>query len=205
MENKTEKTTCYQITSKILYQISSLKSLGTGSQYKAILANLRNSIGRPISQSIDVWRIMYEYLPEDFLGSTSKMTYEEISILNTLQLYALYMQAGQEKNEQKQELSNFDNMGYSLRVLRQSDNHISMDRRFNIMITATSYDEFIHHLRQMIKLLKKYPTTDINFPLLSQDLYSFLLGYGEDIRIKWSRKYYSNNKNNEKGELSDEK
>lgn len=177
------------ITYNILRDISCMKSQGKESAYRAILANLRNSIGRPYSQTMEVWRLMFEYLPEDVLGKTSKLTKEEQAILNTLQLYSLHQQGEEETVWERKQYR--ENMGYSLSILRMdTESQKATDRRFNTMIVSTHYEEFLNHLRQMINLLKKAPHTIIDYPRLAEDLYRFQRGYKEDIRLKWARAYY---------------
>lgn len=198
-----QKISVSQISGRIIDQIAEMENNGKTSAVRATLANLRNSIGRPMSKSLDVWRIMYEYLPEEFLSKTEKMTPHEKSILNTLQLYAIHRQGNTENVNIGKNEASWKNIGYSLSILRTDDNQVAMDRRFNAMITASSYDEFVHHLRHMLKLLKKYPSAKIDYPRLAEDLYRFLIGNKESVRINWARSYYTS-KNKNKGENKDE-
>lgn len=186
-EAERKKETVYSVTGKIIYRLS--QTLGTSST-KSTLANLRNSIGRPLSTSLDIWPIMYENMPDEFLSRSGELTAEELSILTTLQLYSIHQQGKAETVNMNSEDSYMDNIGYSLSSLRVKEDSISTDRRFNALITSTSFDELTHHLRQFIKLLKVKTTTKINYPLLANDLYWFLRGYGENTRLSWARQYY---------------
>lgn len=95
------------------------------------------------------------------------------------------------------------NLGASLRALRAGDATQAADRRFNAMITATTFNELANHLRHLIKLLKSKTEAKVNYAQLAQDLYWFQLGYQSDIRLKWSRDYYRHYMEG-KGEESDE-
>lgn len=66
------------------------------------------------------------------------------------------------------------------------------------LITVMSYDELLYHLRQMIGILKSKSKGDIymDFPKLSEDLYWFMRGKEESLRISWSREYYKNRNEN---------
>ncbi|AMB99971.1 hypothetical protein AWM75_08300 [Aerococcus urinaehominis] len=174
--------------------------LGTPSG-KALLANLRNSMGRSLSETTEVWPLMYEVLPEEYLGQSYQLTNEEEAILTMMQLYALYHQ-GQDSPLSSYE--NKTNFGESLATLRGDKDTVSIDRRFNALITATSYDEFNHHLRQLLRLLKSRTkgTVKINFAKLCQDLYWFSRGYEEKVRLSWAKAYYSQARN--KGDKNDE-
>ncbi|MGX7107630.1 type I-E CRISPR-associated protein Cse2/CasB [Hutsoniella sourekii] len=175
------------------------KQLGTPS-CKALLANLRNSIGRPLSETITIWPLLFDVLPDEYLGKSQALTKEEDALLTMLQLYALYHQ-GQDKP-----LSSYErkNLGFSLASLRGSTDTVSVDRRFNALITATTYEEFKHHLRQLVRLLKSRTkgNTPIDFAKLCQDLYWFSRGYEENVRLSWAKAYYSQFRN--KGEETHE-
>lgn len=187
LDEKIKKETASSVTRKIISRLSN--SLETSSS-KAILADLRNSIGRPLSTSIEIWPLLYEYMPEEFLSTSGKTTAEELAILTTLQFYATHQQGKSENVNLSDDEAYYNNIGYSLSFLRIEDDTVSVDRRFNAMITSTNFDELVHHLRQMIKLLKSKTTAKINYPLLANDLYWFIRGYEENTRLRWARQYY---------------
>ena len=118
-----------------------------------------------------------------------KLTWEEQAILTSLQLYALHQQGKSESVALQEETDKWENMGHSLRTLRTGDEK-AVDRRFNALITAANYEELVHHLRQMIKLLKAKTDTKVNYAKLADDLYGFLRNYPETMRIRWAKAYY---------------
>lgn len=175
------------VTNKILYKFNAISGTSEG---KATFAKLRNSIGKPLSETIEVWSLLFEYLPEEFLGIDQKISSEEKAILTTLQLYALHQQ-GLSTGVLMENEEGYKNIGYSLKNMRKGDDIVSTDRRFNAMITSSSFEELIYHLRHMIKLLKsRSPEIRINYAKLSKDLYWFLRGYDEKLRLAWAREYY---------------
>ncbi|MGI6578687.1 MAG: type I-E CRISPR-associated protein Cse2/CasB [Saccharofermentanales bacterium] len=192
METTNPSPTVYSVTNDIVYKLDQTLETSSG---KATLANLRNSIGKPLSQSVEIWPLLFENLPGDFLSQDQSESRKELAILTTLQLYALYRQGKQIPVRKQNEKRGFENIGYSLSTLRTGDNTVSVDRRFNTLITAATYDELIHHLRQMIKLLKSKMSGEINidFGRLAQDLYGFLIEKEENIRLNWARAYYRTN------------
>lgn len=172
------------ITGKILYELSF--TLGTSSG-RSTLANLRNSMGRNLSQSIGIWALMFEKLPDSFLSSTGELTDEENAIIHALQFYALHQQ-GKPENVHTMENKNF---GEALRMLRDPNDSSAIDRRFNVLITSTTYEEFYHHLRQMVNLLRSNKRfLPVNYARLAEDLYWFQRGYEENIRLRWAQNYY---------------
>lgn len=189
----------FSVTNQMLTKIDGLVNTASG---KSILAKLRNSIGRPFSATTEVWALIIEHLPEEFLGCSHRMSHEERAILTALQLYAVHQQ-GLTQSVLVKNNSRFTNMGVALKALRKGDDRKSVDRRVNAMITATTFEELSYHLRHLIKLLKsKAAETKVDYAQLAEDLYWFSRGYDENIRLAWARAYYRQDykgaKNNEK-------
>lgn len=192
------KETVYSVTKRILIKLDALSEQPTG---KAYLAKIRNSIGKSINEATDVWQILFENLPEEFLSETKKPKIEELAILTSIQMYALHKQ-GNDLKLYSDEDAKFKNIGYSLRKLKLDTSSVSINKRFNSMITSTTFEELSNHLRSLIKILKsKFPDMFVDYALLADDLFSYLKGYDQDVRLRWSREYY---KMNSKGENNNE-
>ena len=152
-----------------------------------------------IGTNLEGIKLLYQFIPEEFYTKYSKLTYEENAILTTLQLYAIHQQSEVDSVNNTEKKDGWDNVGESIAEIRTEDNFLSLDRRFNAMITSQSFEELSNHLRQLIKILKgSKELIKINYPKLAQDLYDFARGYDERVRLNWSRAYYS--KNISKGE-----
>ena len=167
-----EKKSVYKVTANILYDLASMLNTSTG---RAVLANLRNSIGKPITQTVGAWAFIFDKIPEEFQGQYENPSREENAILIALQMYALHQQG----NDVSVNISSIDNrwknIGDSLRSLRFLDDGKGIDRRFNAMITASGFEEIIYHLRQLIKILKSKSEQKINYAKLAEDLYLSLI------------------------------
>lgn len=183
--DKMTQSSIKSVTCKILHQLENARETSSG---KALLAKMRRSIGKPLSETVEIWPFIFEALPEEFIEKD-----EESAIILTLQLYSLHQQGveasviyGREKSVDK-----VHTFGKSLSVLRTEDNKVAVDRRFNTMITATTFEELIYHLRHLLMLLKsKFKETKVDYAQLADDLYWFSLGFDENIRLKWARDYY---------------
>jgi hypothetical protein len=185
-----KKKSVYKVTANILYDLASMLNTSTG---RAVLANLRNSIGKPITQTVGAWAFIFDKIPEEFQGQYENPSREENAILIALQMYALHQQG----NDVSVNISSVDNrwknIGDSLRSLRFLDDGKGIDRRFNAMITASGFEEIIYHLRQLIKILKSKSEQKINYAKLAEDLYDLQNDYKfEKVRFNWARSYYSN-------------
>jgi CRISPR system Cascade subunit CasB len=190
----------YKVSNKVLWNLSALIDTPVG---KSNLAKLRNSIGKPLSQSIEIWPLIFEFMPEKFLSRTEEASNEEKSIIYSLQMYAFHQQ-GQSSSVLCTETEKYNNIGKSLKVLRVDENKTSIDRRFNTMITSSNFDELSYNLRQIIGILKsKAPEEKVDYAKLAEDMYRFLRGYDEDVRLDWAREYYRTNYN-KKGEDENE-
>ena len=180
--------TVYKITSKTLRKLDNTRDTpGT----RAILANIRNSIGKDYSKSIDSLSYVFANLPEEYIGHGRVLNAYENSILTAIQMYALHQQAKAESvlKLDYQEKERRQNIGEALSSLR-SEGSESMDRRFNAMVTSATFAELQNHLRQLVKLLKAKSNTRVDYAKLAEDLYWFLRGQKNEVSLQWARAYY---------------
>lgn len=198
MDEKREGKRIGQVTGSLIGMIAAMPD---ESSRKAILAKLRNSINKPVTENIEVLSLVFSRVPEEFLGRSGDLTKEEDAIFTTLQLYALHQQGMDESVMLKED--GYDSIGIALNRLRNADDSKAADRRFNAMITAATFAELKIHLRHLIKLLKaKEKAVKIDYAALSEDLFRAARDGMETVRLKWARDYYRMNK---KGEKTDEK
>lgn len=201
MEINQKKETVFSVTGRIVSELCYTLDTSSG---RASLAKLRNSIGKPFSETVELWPMVFEKLPESYLSSTGKITAQEKSILTSLQLYALHQQGNRESVSLNEATDKWENIGASLRNLRNEDS-TAIDRRFNTMITATSYEELTHHLRQLVMVMKSKKMVKVNYARLAEDLFWFSIGNQENVRIRWAQSYYRANTKKEKGEIDNAK
>ena len=182
-----ERKTVDAIMRKIIAEIEPIKTLGSG---KALLAGIRDSIGKELTNAPQVWPLLFANLPEEYLGNKDRITAEEKAIYLSLQIYAV-MQQGSSKPEREEEKST-RNIGGSLRILRGDESKAkAMDERFNTMVTAGSFEELAHYLRQMVKILKaNIDSPSVDYPKLAKDLFWMQKGKQDNILMDWARAYY---------------
>lgn len=178
--------------SRIIFRLGNqLESSST----KKALAELRNSIGREGRGLDNIWPLLFENTEKELLGTGGQLTDAEKSILTTLQLYATHQQGNSQSVNLDTGKAEDDwvSLGRSLGVLRSnSDRRVAADRRFNALVTSSTHDEWANHVRHMIALLKQQNKTQrINYPKLAFDFYLISRGYGDRVKIEWSRDYYS--------------
>ena len=181
------KVSVYTTMSRILTHLNS------GQEQRSLAGNLaaiRNSSGKGYEDATEVWPILFPLMPQEYLGN-GPLNYEEKALISVLQLYALGQQGSSK-------VLNDDSrsMGSSLRKIRDNQS-VSLDRRFNTMLTAISFDEFTYHLRQLYKLGKSRHSFSVNYPVLAEDLYWYQNGKNKKICLKWARDYYQPFQKNE--------
>jgi CRISPR system Cascade subunit CasB len=91
-----------------------------------------------------------------------------------------------------------------LRAVRRADNEKGLDRRFNAMLTAQSFDELAYHLRQLIKLVKAAGVTAMDFPQLAEDLFWIQRDDAQQVKLRWATGYYRINQNDEQMQQEDQ-
>lgn len=193
----------YKTSYSVLKKLDSIKDT---SRAKAILSKIRSSSDSNISNNIEAIAFIFSNVPEEYLGNSGELSYQEEATLTAVQLYAIHQQAkpnsvlklDYEEDERKQ------NIGEALSTLRSADSE-SIDRRFNAMITSSNFKELKHHLRQLIKILKAKSDVKVDYAKLADDLYWYLMGQKDKIKLQWSRSYYKFRKNEKmEGEIQNE-
>ncbi|KGF07365.1 CRISPR-associated protein CasB [Tissierellia bacterium S7-1-4] len=200
----------YNTAKSILIKLDSTRD---ASSTKALLANMRNSADKDISNNVDALAYVFSNLSygEDDRGG--ELSYMEQAIFTAIQMYAIHQQSnvesvlkfGNNDENESREKKYKANIGDALATLR-SDESESIDKRFNAMITATNFNKLSYHLRQMIKILKSKSDAKVDYAKLAEDLYWFMIGRKEEVRLSWARSYYKYRKNEEmEGEIKNEK
>lgn len=182
------KSDIYTITQTMIDAIEAMEKSGND---RALLSAFRHSIGKPLSQSSDIWNFLFSYMPEKYLSFNGNETNGERAICTTLQLYALHRQGNGNHSS-----SEYINFGKSIGKLRSIIGEDVLDKRMNMVLTADDFDEISYRLRQILKLCKSRETVNINFAKLAEDLYRWLNGRKDKIRVLWAQSYYATQKNN---------
>lgn len=182
-----EKEDVYKVTARILAKLKAQEESSSG---KAALAALRHSIGKPLGAATDIWPLILENMPEEFLSHNGKETKEECAVYAALQLYAVQRQGtrGRFAAEAVQ------NIGEALQKIRKGAGQESLDRRFVATISATSFTALVYQLRQLMKLAKARGALPVNFAALAKDFYWYQMGAREKICLRWAEAYYKMDK-----------
>lgn len=155
------------------------------SSERAILAKLRRGIGKSPGSTPELWEITLKNMPE-FTTNQDEPTRSEWAVHTALTLYALHQQ-GKERCMSE----DGGRLGVSLRrLIKNEDDEKRIKRRFDAAATSDSLEEFSHHLRGLIQILKS-EEIPLDYPSLAEDLYRYQIPEARDaVRLRWGRDFY---------------
>lgn len=182
----------------VKHKISKLSESRNESAVRATLAKLRRGIGEKPGSMPELWDVTLDGLPEILTCKGDSPTYGEWAVHTSLTLYALHQQGKDIKGQCMSKEG--ETLGVSLRkLIKNEEDEKRIKRRFDAAATSDSLDEFSHHLRGLIQILR---TQDVplDYPALAEDLYWFQFPEARDsVRLRWGRDFYRKYHGEEKG------
>jgi len=178
-------------------KIRELSGGSNKSATRAKLAKLRRGIGKPPGSMPELWGATLDGLPELLLGRGDRPTPGEWAVHTALTLYALHQQ-GKDLNKQCMSREGASLGAAVRRLIKGEDDESRIKRRFDAAATADSLEEFCHHLRGLVQLLKA-EEIPLDYPALTTDLYWFQFPDVRDsVRLRWGRGFYRLNKDKDR-------
>lgn len=183
------------VSNYVKRRIESLEKDFTAGSTKAELAELRRGIGKTPGELPNLWGSFLLELPEELeedAKHSDTPTYAEWAVYTALTLYALHQQGNAETVNSEEDTYR---LGRAVKKLVHSeDDEERIMRRFSAMATAAEPTELAHYLRSIIQLLKA-ENVKLNYADLACDLYNYQFENGRNnVRLKWGRDYYRNEK-----------
>lgn len=182
--------------SYVKWQITRLCESQNESSVRAELAKLRRGIGKSPGSMPELWDMTLAQLPEALSGKGDTPSRGEWAVYIPLTLYALHQQGKDIKTQcmHKDGVS----LGAAAGSLVDSDDNMTrIKRRFDAAATSDSLDEFVHHLRGLVQLLKA-EDKPLDYSALAEDIYRFQSAYQRDsIRLSWGRDFYRQLRNSD--------
>jgi len=178
-----------QVRFYVTQQLAKMTANSNESATRGMLANLRRGIGEIPGSVPALWEITFNGLPEMLCGTDSSPSKAEWSVHTALTLYALHQQGKDIKEHPMNKKG--ASLGKALRSLvRSEEDEKRVKRRFDAAATSDSLEEFSHHLRGLVQLLKGQ-NIPLDYPALAEDLYWFQNPDQRDlVRLGWGRDYY---------------
>ncbi len=187
---------------KYTYQINKLtqekiqRLLKESPWSRAMLAKLRRGIGKQPGDLPELFEILLADMPDELYGKGGKPSYSEWAIYTALTLFALHQQgkdypmSNAGKVDEDKIVGNSLGTAVGYLVKQDREREISIKKRFDAAATANNFQEFAHHARGIIQLLRAADIA-LDYPRFAEDL--FLYQFGEqrsNIRLRWGEHYY---------------
>jgi len=159
----------------------------SGSQQTAALAKLRRCVGKTPGASPEAWELTLSDLPDNLAGYDGEPSYAEWAVHLALTLYATHQQG----NSESVSVSNVSFGQAVFRLIKpDGSNEQGIKRRFDAVLTARGIDEFAHHARGLVQLMKA-GDVKMDYPRFASDIYSYQFSDSQDrVKLRWGEDYY---------------
>ena len=162
----------------------------------ALLAQLRQSVTRPPGSVPAIWDLTIGWLWEPADDGTMRAvhsdapTHEERAAHAALTLYAVHQQSRGQRMHVPGHGFGRAVRGLTARDSAGQENEKPARRRFNAVMTASTFDEAVYHLRGLVTQLRA-ANVPLDYGMLADDLRIFQFpGGGDAVRRRWGRQYY---------------
>ena len=188
-------------------KLNELSMSNNAPKVRATLARLRRGVSLAPGADPDIWDITLAEIPVEIASVNGEPTRGEWAIQTALTLFALHQQGRDIKTECmhqedivlkddktiKTEGVKLHSFGSAVRRLageKDSDSFKAVRRRFNATVTSESIEEFVHHLRCMIQLMKASGVR-LDYVALAREIYLFQNPENRDsLRLRWGQDFY---------------
>jgi CRISPR system Cascade subunit CasB len=164
----------------------------------AALAALRRAVAAPVGSVPEVWDLTTLPWVDDTLPRvTDEPTPEELACHTAMTLYALHQQSKHDPMHVRAGRQDSRSLGVAVaRLIAAVDNPqrradpdrvSSVRRRFNALVTASTFTEMTHHLRGLIMQLRAEGIA-LDYGRLADDLARLQNpGRADGVRLRWAR------------------
>ncbi len=164
---------------------------------KALMAELRRGIGHEPGKMPQLFGIILQDMPEEFLSSNGEATKGEWACYLALTLFALHQQ-GYEIKSQPMHVDEKRSIGHAISRLASSyedaNGEQRMLQRLQALATSVNMKEVSHHLRGIVQLLRS-KGIPLNYGMLAKDLYELQLPEGKNrVCLRWGQDFYRKEK-----------
>ena len=161
---------------------------------RAVLARLRRGIDKHPGENADIWEITLSEIDESLQSRDGNPTRAEWAIHLAMCLFASHQQ-GKDINSDCMNKKGWS-LGSAIRKLKGNDSEETdpIKRRFNVLATSSDIEEFAHHLRGMVQLLKA-SGIPLDYYQLTKDIYDFMDPERRNLlRLRWGQDFYGGSK-----------
>jgi CRISPR system Cascade subunit CasB len=152
------------------------------------LAVLRRALPRFGVMPQESWGIFARGFPDSLAGHGDEPSYGELAAASALALYAFHQQS--RRTRAMHQPGREHSLGRATRTLAGRSGNLGVERRFQALVRASSYDAIQEGVRGIVTQLRGHDIP-LDYAALARDLRSVQFAEGvRGVRVRWSRDYY---------------
>ena len=159
---------------------------------KAALANLRRGVGHKPGELPELWGEFLSQMPEEMYGF-SDPSQAENAVYTALTLFALHQQGHELPGDPMYREDIKLGTAAARLIIGETDTESAFDRvrrRFNMAATASDTEEFTHHLRGLVQLMRA-KGIPLDYAGLAGDIFLYQKAeFRPEIRLRWGQDLY---------------
>ena len=176
------------IGKKVYREIATLTGSMNKGYDKATFAHLRNGVRKAPGEDRNLWYMLFNELPEEFLNNDGKPTKAEWAIYISLTMFALHQQSNNENVHQSG--INLGEAVFKLMNEKTDSEYKRVMRRFEPLTEANSIYDFSYALSSLIKMMKD-KGIKLDYVMLAKDIYDFQFSEGkQDVVYRWGKGFH---------------
>ncbi len=175
-------------------RIMRILAMPEGGAQRALLAELRRGVGKVPGELPQLWGVLSEDFPEEWLSERDGASRYEWAAYIALTLFALHQQSRDPKAAPMHKAA--QPLGRALSRLAGGDEDARerILRRFQQMATATDIKGAAYHLRGLVQLLRA-ADIPLDYASLAWDLYQYQSSSSvAAVRLRWAQDFYRVNR-----------
>lgn len=155
---------------------------------RASFARLRRGAGHIPGEIPQIWGDFLLDLPDELLGTKTKISAAEWSVYIALTLFAMHQQ-GKDRKTQPMHKEGISLGAAANRLIQTEDDRQRIANRFYPVATASDIEELSNRLRGLVTLLKS-EDIPLDYVMLAKDLYLFQHpNYNASVKLNWGRDF----------------
>lgn len=179
-----------ELISWVNTRITGILSMPEGGAQRALLARLRRGVGKAPGELPELWGVLFEDFPAEWMSGSGQATRSEWAAYIALTLFAMHQQSKDPKTAPMHRKG--QSLGRALNRLA-GDDHEEKERilrRFRQLAAAADIRGAAYHLRGLVQLLRG-ADIPLDYAALAWDLYQYQdIERMADVRLRWAQDFY---------------
>ena len=152
------------------------------------IAVLAQAAGRPIGSSLQALKWTIDEAPSGWVSNDGQASRAELAAYATLTLFAVHHRSRKDTSPQTDAVK----FGQAVRqAVDSATNGTGVERRFEQLGAATSWEQLLGRLRSLIQLLKQ-DRRAFDYGQLAKDLFDWQFPERRNtVRLRWGRDFYN--------------